>query len=146
MFGIEFLSRLRARKNADLQRSAPPFPRSRVAESLSTTRSTAPKSRPLFEALEGRLLMSAAPGLEPVVLVPGFAASMPPDSTVVAEWLPHRGISPDKLQVDPVGDTYNDLLQTLKNAGYRDHADLSDPNNPLPQTLYVATWDWRVPV
>jgi hypothetical protein len=75
----------------------------------------------------------------PILLVPGFAASMPADSSTVDEWLTHRGISPDKLQVDPVGDTYQDLLQTLRNAGYRDHADTSDPGNPR-DAAGIATW------
>lgn len=49
-------------------------------------------------------------------------------------WYTHRGIEPTKLQVDPIGGTYEDLIQTLDNVGYT-----------LNQDLFIANYDWRMP-
>ena len=44
-------------------------------------------------------------------------------------------VPPAQLQLDPFGRTYDDLVQTLTNAGY------------VPgQTLFLAPWDWRLPL
>ena len=70
----------------------------------------------------------------PLIFVPGFGGSFAADSAV-GEWLTTRGLSPDKLQLDPLANTYGDLVRTLETAGY-----------VLDQTLFVANWDWRLAV
>ena len=48
-------------------------------------------------------------------------------------------LRPARLVIDPVGNSYADLIQTLVNYGYS--------QTPGPgQTLFVATYDWRMPV
>ena len=57
----------------------------------------------LLEALEDRRVM--ATGLEPVVFVPGFGGSYAKDETAagVREWLTNRGLAPNKLGLEPLG-------------------------------------------
>jgi hypothetical protein len=68
----------------------------------ATKRAVAPPVPPfrrklLFETLEPRVLLSASPGLEPLVFIPGFAATQAESPAHFAEWLTTRGITPDKL-------------------------------------------------
>ena len=51
--------------------------------------------RVLFESLEPRLLLSAAPGLEPLIFVPGFGGTMAADTSEagLTEYLTTRGIA-----------------------------------------------------
>ena len=93
-----------------------------------------PSSHAALEQLEQRLLL-ANPGLDPVLLIPGFGGVMPSDNVNLEDWLTHPGCPPDQLQVDPLAHVYDDLIQSLKNVGYVEG-----------QTLFVANWDWRVPV
>lgn len=51
------------------------------------------------------------------------------------EWLLNRGLSPDKLSLEPLTDGYSDLVQSLVNVGYTNGVD-----------LFAVTWDWRTPV
>ncbi len=39
-------------------------------------------------------------------------------------WLLNRGVAPENLQIDPLLNTYDDLIQTLINAGYTENEDL----------------------
>ena len=87
--------------------------------------------RPCAERLESRLLLAD----HPLLVVPGFGGTMPADDTDLTEWLTTRGIAPQKLQVDPLANVYDDLIATLEAVGYIKE-----------QTLFVANWDWRVPV
>ncbi len=91
-----------------------------------------PLARRMFlEPLEKRLVLSHTP----VLLIPGFGGTMPADNTATEVWLTQRGIAPDHLQVDPLANVYDNLVQTLVNVGYTQGQD-----------LFVANWDWRVPV
>jgi len=114
------------------------------------TRATPPNAPPfrrklLFETLEPRILLSAAPGLEPLLVIPGFASSQAASPAVFDEWLTTRGIAPDKLQSDPLTNSAGDLIKTLENFGYSTNAaDWSGPDAKTP--LVVVNWDWRVPV
>src|SRR6185295_2333011 len=99
----------------------------------------------LFEALEPRILLSAAPGTEALLLIPGFAATQAASPAVFDEWLTTRGADPSMLQIDPLSNSAADLIKTLENIGYsRDIADWSGPDAKTP--LIIANWDWRVPV
>jgi hypothetical protein len=77
-------------------------------------------------------IIRAKPARTPVLLVPGIGTTLP--KADFANWLVHRGVSPDRLQLDPLH-TYDDLLQTLKNTGYAEGRD-----------LFIATYDWRMPL
>ncbi|MCA9125996.1 MAG: DNRLRE domain-containing protein, partial [Planctomycetales bacterium] len=90
-----------------------------------------------FETLEDRRLLTATPGLEPLLFVPGFAGTFAADESEsgVTEWLTNRGLAPEKLQLEPLANTYNDIVQTLENVGY-----------VQGETLFVVHWDYRVPV
>lgn len=70
----------------------------------------------------------------PLILVPGFGGSFAADDSV-ADWFSTRGLSPDKLQIDPLGGTYDDLIATLDAVGYTPESD-----------LFIANWDWRLSV
>ena len=70
----------------------------------------------------------------PVLVVPGILGSLP-DNADFTSWLTQRGFDPSKLLPDPLGNSYADLTQSLVNYGY-----------VLGQTLFVATYDWRMPI
>lgn len=73
-------------------------------------------------------------GLRPVLVLPGIFGTMPNQSDF-KEWLMRRGFEPDRLLMDPILRTYDDLLDTLeKHAGYKPGV-----------TLFAATYDWRMP-
>ncbi|MFO7900513.1 MAG: discoidin domain-containing protein [Planctomycetota bacterium] len=70
-------------------------------------------------------------------MVPGFGGTLPADTSPAGleEWATTRGIQPEKLQAEPVSNTYADLIRSLENVGY-----------VQGETLFVANWDWRLPV
>ncbi|MFI5455559.1 MAG: LamG-like jellyroll fold domain-containing protein, partial [Isosphaerales bacterium] len=70
----------------------------------------------------------------PILVVPGILGSLP-NNADFASWLTQRGFDPSKLLADPLGNSYADLTTSLVNYGY-----------VLGQTLFVATYDWRMPV
>jgi len=74
---------------------------------------------------------------DPVLLVPGFGGTFAADTSSAGldEWYTTRGAPPDSLQTDPLGNVYADIVRTLENVGY-----------VQGETLFVANWDWRVPV
>lgn len=78
-------------------------------------------------------IIRAHPYRRPIIIVPGIAGSFPQDSRF-NHWLFNRGVSPEELVVDPLGRVYDDLIQTLKNAGYREGED-----------LFIGVYDWRMP-
>ena len=53
----------------------------------------------------------------PVIVIPGLMASFatPPNSV---NWLTNIGLPPSDLELDPVENTYADLVQSLENTGY----------------------------
>lgn len=73
----------------------------------------------------------------PVLVVPGFGGTLPFDRTETGlqEWYLNRGIHPDKLEVEPLANGYDDLFQTLSNVGYVEGV-----------SVFGAAWDWRMPV
>ena len=87
-----------------------------------------------IEALEKRVLLSATPGLDPVLFVPGFFGTFDADpGDGLDDYLTQRGIAPEELQIDPIGNNYGDIIQTLENVGY-----VQDEN------LFIVNWDYRV--
>ena len=94
--------------------------------------------RMLLEQFERRELMTA--GLDPIVVVPGFGGSFAADQSVAGlnEWYTHRGLAPNKLALEPFANSYHNLVKSLENVGYVS----SGPN----QSLWIANWDWRLPV
>lgn len=70
----------------------------------------------------------------PVFIVPGIAATYSANLEHDLGWLLSRGITPDSIQIDPLGRVYDDLIITFENAGYVKDKD-----------LFVVTYDWRLP-
>ncbi|MCC6233986.1 MAG: LEPR-XLL domain-containing protein, partial [Verrucomicrobiales bacterium] len=85
-----------------------------------------------LEMVAGSATMSA-----PILFIPGFAGTQSADSTPagVEYWLTHRGLSPDLLVLEPLANSYSDIVQSLVNSGYTNGVD-----------LFVVNWDWRTPV
>lgn len=91
----------------------------------------------ILEVLETRALLTAVPGLEPLIFIPGFGGTFSADESDagVQKWLTQRGLPPDQLQLEPIGNVYYDVVDTLENVGYK-----------LGKSLFVVNWDWRLPV
>ena len=70
----------------------------------------------------------------PVIVIPGLGASFatPP---YTSDWVSNIGLPPSELALDPIQNTYADLVQSLENTGY-----------VLGQSLFEAPWDWRLPI
>ena len=81
-----------------------------------------------------------SPTRQPIVLLPGILGSLPQEH--FASWLAkdNEAMQPENLEVDPIKQTYDDLIASLIAAGYNDGA------QPGMQTLWVAPYDWRLPV
>jgi Ca2+-binding RTX toxin-like protein len=84
----------------------------------------------------------------PLLFVPGFGGSFvntSGDGQTAEEWLQEwyltRGMDPTKLALEPLSNSYSDMVQTLVNTGYTDGT-----NTGVNGTLYVSLWDYRVPV
>lgn len=120
-------------------------PRSSWRRNRSPKRHPLPPSprRLLFESLEPRVLLSITPGIEPVLFIPGFGGSIAADTSETGfdEWLTTRGIAPGKLQLETLANSSHDLVKTLENVGYSVNK-VEAGKTPV----YVALWDWRVPV
>ena len=100
--------------------------------------------KPTFEALLGggghlvlEVVQHSSAINRPLLFVPGFAGSFFADDTAAGrtEWFLNRGLSPTKLVLEPLTNAYSNLVQSLINVGYT-----------LGVDLFVATWDWRLPV
>jgi hypothetical protein len=76
----------------------------------------------------------AAPLDRPVIFIPEWTGSFAADSAM-GEWFSKEGLSPDKLVLDPITNQYGDVMTTLQNVGYT-----------LGESLFVANWDWRLPL
>jgi len=70
----------------------------------------------------------------PVIVLPGIYGSYVASVWSEGTWLYGRGIAPELLTIDPLAHSYDDLIQTLKNAGYVEGQD-----------LFVGAYDWRMP-
>lgn len=77
-------------------------------------------------------IVRANPVLKPLLILPGIGGSFPKPSDF-KNWLLNRGVAPDTLQIDSILRTYDDLIETLKRAGYVEGVN-----------LFVATYDWRL--
>lgn len=100
--------------------------------------------RPQLELLEDRTVLSSR---TPVLIVPGVGGTTPlPDPLVAAAWLLQQGPNPslltyiDNFKLTIWGKTFNltvyqPLINSLLQSGY-----------VLNQNLFVATYDWRLPI
>jgi hypothetical protein len=79
------------------------------------------------------VILRATELIRPVLVVPGIMGTLPRPE-LFDQWLTHRGFAPEALVLDPLAHSYDDIVQTLQNAGY-----IKD------QTLFVANYDWRMP-
>ena len=79
----------------------------------------------------GQAVVVASRPRNPVLVVPGIVGTFAKNDYL--HWLMNRGEHPDNLQIDPLGGYYNDIIATLKKAGYVEGHD-----------LFVANYDWRV--
>src|SRR5262249_34695666 len=70
----------------------------------------------------------------PVIFIPGFGGSFATTSATT-KWFNTVGLQPSELQIDPFLRAYDDLVKSLNNAGY-----------VQGQSLFLAPWDWRLPV
>lgn len=69
----------------------------------------------------------------PVLVVPGIAGCYTADLRNDAVWSRVRGRPPFTLAIDPFAHVYDDLIQSLKNAGYVEG-----------ESLFIANYDWRM--
>ncbi|MFN0128339.1 MAG: hypothetical protein ACKV19_16825 [Verrucomicrobiales bacterium] len=69
----------------------------------------------------------------PVLVVPGIAGCYGTDLRNDAVWSRVRGRPPFSLTIDPFAHVYDDLVQSLKNAGYVEG-----------ENLFIANYDWRM--
>jgi hypothetical protein len=70
----------------------------------------------------------------PVIVLPGLGGSFATPGSIQA-WFGNLGLPPSDLQLDPIENTYTDLVQSLVNAGY-----------VQGQSLFLAPYDWRLPL
>ena len=84
-------------------------------------------------------VVRANPVRKPILILPGIGGSIPQGSDPITnrsnyrEWVRNRGVDPTTLEIDPFRKTYDDLIETLKRAGYQEGVD-----------LFVANYDWRL--
>jgi uncharacterized repeat protein (TIGR01451 family) len=69
---------------------------------------------------------------KPVLILPGIAGSFVNPSNY-GRWVLNRGLNPDELVIDPLVHSYDDLIATLQNTGYK-----------LGEDLFVVPYDWRL--
>ena len=75
----------------------------------------------------------------PVVIVPGYTASLPKTLTDLGDWLLNIGLPADKLAVIPAWtgmvDVYKNIQEMLSNEGYLPNFD-----------QFIVPYDWRLPL
>jgi len=81
---------------------------------------------------------------QPLLFIHGFGGTLGADTSEAGQlnYLTHRGLSPDQLVLEPLANSYSDIIASLVNVGY----DLLDVAEGIAGTLVNAIWDWRVPV
>ena len=70
----------------------------------------------------------------PVIVLPGLSASFAKPA-YTADFFSTLGMPQSELELDPIENTYADLVQSLKNVGYQEGL-----------TLFESPYDWRLPV
>ena len=70
----------------------------------------------------------------PVIVIPGFTASFATAPNTAA-WFTNIGLPFSEMELDPIENTYVDLVNSLKSTGYA-----------TGLTLFQAPWDWRLPL
>jgi len=68
----------------------------------------------------------------PIIILPGIGGSFA-SNDARDEWFTERGIEPEKLQIDALGQYYDDLITTLRAVGYTLNVD-----------LFIGNYDWRM--
>jgi hypothetical protein len=68
----------------------------------------------------------------PVLILPGIGGTFAAND-FIDDWFTERGVAPDNLQIDPLGQYYHDLIRTLRDVGYT-----------LGEDLFAASYDWRM--
>ncbi|MBD2547475.1 DUF7948 domain-containing protein [Planktothricoides raciborskii] len=69
---------------------------------------------------------------KPVLVVPGILGSFIANRNV-KEWNRNRGLDPAQLAIDPILGSYDSIIKTLEDAGYKRDED-----------LFAASYDWRL--
>ena len=69
---------------------------------------------------------------KPVLILPGIAGSFVNPNNY-DRWVLNRGLNPNELVIDPLLHSYDDLIATLQNTGYK-----------LGEDLFVVPYDWRL--
>lgn len=75
----------------------------------------------------------SAPSPDPIILLPGLGASWNHEAIILGV---HK--EPEEWYMTPFVKAYDGLIQTLKNAGYKDTGD--------NKNLFVFNYDWRQPI
>jgi hypothetical protein len=71
---------------------------------------------------------------KPIIILPGIYGSYMASWNDHPTWVKNRGIHPNLLAIDPLAHYYDDIIVTLKNAGYVEGED-----------LFAGAYDWRLP-
>jgi hypothetical protein len=71
---------------------------------------------------------------KPVIVLPGIYGSYLASTWDQKTWIYNRGLDPSLLTIDPLAHFYDDIIVTLKNAGYEEGRD-----------LFIGAYDWRMP-
>jgi uncharacterized repeat protein (TIGR01451 family) len=69
---------------------------------------------------------------KPILILPGIGGSFVNPNNY-DRWVLNRGLNPNELVIDPLVHSYDDLIATLQNAGYK-----------LGEDLFEAPYDWRL--
>lgn len=69
----------------------------------------------------------------PVIVIPGIFGTFANQESA-NEWFTRRGLEPEKMQLDPLVNTYTDVVNSLVEAGYT-----------KGENLFTVAYDWRMP-
>jgi hypothetical protein len=69
----------------------------------------------------------------PIIILPGIYGSYLASVWDQHTWIYNRGLHPDLLAIDPLAHFYDDIIATLKNAGY-----------VVGEDLFIGAYDWRM--
>lgn len=91
------------------------------------------------------IVRAKAVGQRPVLVIPGIFGSLPAAKSDFVDFLTQFGMAPSKLALDPLQNTYDDLVMSLRQHGYTLDTNPSDGYS-LNTDLYTVGYDWRLPV